>query len=1144
MGKTNTGVPERIKGLFRASSAPRATLSTIRPDLNPAHYHALVAWLPRINHRGRSAFSGQFPKRITRLKTEYVLEPVSESREIQWTVACILPHAQKINLFLNFALAYEKCLLIGEFAQAATLLAAMEDDLGISLWSIENRIFLLQTAYGLERHKGYVNSIREVAGDSLVSLLVFYASLRNEPKVNPLQFSRQMLDTADGWEIDQAYKSYLLFRIAAYFETGSQCAPILRHEATSSILDLYSTFIRLAEITISGGELAPEFRDGLLVLRNHIKDPRISKILMLDSSSQQLPSNLSIQQLEPYDLLVREDYASALKASREATAKDPMDVTVRFVSARALVELGSQDSNGSGIGDRIERLSRVLLARAETSIEDARLEMLRISLGSPYLGLSAQIEEFARAQFTSELTTANARARRSFINKPYLDPRDIRCLPISARGSYVKALLETSGITSGTVAELVRAGLDLSSYGARAVELCDGLGSATILAMKMQRAFESNDYESTLALAAQLRKEASLLYQRLASQYVANSLIALGRIAEATDFIATASMRDPMLITALPLERCAQKLDKTARRALAAKLSTTILLDLFSRHVSDRFDNIRAYAYEDFLLANGMERPSETAEKLDQFDREMLIYYLRWICIPEIMQVSTVFGGSRDLEEERLAVCAILTDLDKQNVELYEVEIREITRGQIIQAGVRHVDQSRIYVDLTAIRRWAEKNLKERFSRYSALLGAGIDAGASGFEEQLNKFLAGEPVPQNFLQLPKNEASELLVEILSQLLRECMTNPEHGLDCYLSMRIRHGALSGQLRGPLEEERIITQREGGSQVYKRNDYWMQRLYYVGRDRQDLLDARLSKFSHDFDNLVDEFLNEQIQVYSTNKRQGLFITAIEAVRLRALAADIKPDTSFDDFVTLSFELFWLIIERNLEVVRQTIDKDLKPKVNLLFTSLESDLEKLTVQTDTPDLDRAVRTAQTGAQIALNQVIEWFRLRRPATEPRFSFDQMIDIGLQCVKNIHRNFAPRLEKTIGRMPLFFQLTLLSDIFFIVFDNIQKHSGLAQPQVQISASETPQSLKISVKSEVSDKANNLEAHTRVERIREAILGGAYQHQLRSEGGTGLIKLRKIIGPVSQEHRHLNFGFTDDGSFFVELEIPFREIQL
>ena len=44
------------------------------------------------------------------------------------------------------------------------------------------------------------------------------------------------------------------------------------------------------------------------------------------------------------------------------------------------------------------------------------------------------------------------------------------------------------------------------------------------------------------------------------------------------------------------------------------------------------------------------------------------------------MQVSTAFSSSRELDEERLAVCALLAEIDSDNLEQHEMEIRDITR--------------------------------------------------------------------------------------------------------------------------------------------------------------------------------------------------------------------------------------------------------------------------------------------------------------------------------------------------------------------------------------------------------------------------------------------------------------------------------
>src|SRR5205823_8304974 len=167
----------------------------------------------------------------------------------------------------------------------------------------------------------------------------------------------------------------------------------------------------------------------------------------------------------------------------------------------------------------------------------------------------------------------------------------------------------------------------------------------------------------------------------------------------------------------LPLRDCIEQLDKATRRHLAGKLAVPILVDLYTRNVDDRQRELREFTFADSLLAHHLQRPSELGMIADQFDLLQLIYYLRFVCVPEVTQVSPAFQNSQALEDERLAVCGLLARLDKSNAKLYEREIDEINRRQLIQRGVRQVEQSKISIDLEPLRRWARRNLKDSFTR-------------------------------------------------------------------------------------------------------------------------------------------------------------------------------------------------------------------------------------------------------------------------------------------------------------------------------------------------------------------------------------------------------------------------------------------
>ena len=143
--------------------------------------------------------------------------------------------------------------------------------------------------------------------------------------------------------------------------------------------------------------------------------------------------------------------------------------------------------------------------------------------------------------------------------------------------------------------------------------------------------------------------------------------------------------------------------------------------------------------------------------------------------------------------------------------------------------------------------------------------------------------------------------------------------------------------------------------------------------------------------------------------------------------------------------------------------------------------------------------------------------------------------------VKRIHRDFAPVVVKSIPDLPPFFSaLTFFTDIFFIVFDNIRRHSGIPQePHVEVNVTDLVDRVRVVVRSEIAPHVKTQETQTKVDHIRESIAQGLYQRAVRLEGGTGLIKLCKILAKDPQSEKRLSFGFENE-SFCVDFLVPVR----
>jgi len=128
--------------------------------------------------------------------------------------------------------------------------------------------------------------------------------------------------------------------------------------------------------------------------------------------------------------------------------------------------------------------------------------------------------------------------------------------------------------------------------------------------------------------------------------------------------------------------------------------------------------------------------------------------------------------------------------------------------------------------------------------------------------------------------------------------------------------------------------------------------------------------------------------------------------------------------------------------------------------------------------------------------------------------------------------------------MPEFVELNRFSDMFFIILDNIRKHSGTNRPEVEVVADVQEKRLQVVIRNEVNAATRARAGDANVARIREMIAGGKFQTATRSEGGTGLIKLQNIVRQDRRIDDSLAFGFADDGWFFVRIELPVTEFEV
>jgi hypothetical protein len=200
-------------------------------------------------------------------------------------------------------------------------------------------------------------------------------------------------------------------------------------------------------------------------------------------------------------------------------------------------------------------------------------------------------------------------------------------------------------------------------------------------------------------------------------------------------------------------------------------------------------------------------------------------------------------------------------------------EGNDAARCMLIEDGMQIVDSSRVNVDTAALSRWAENRYRESYSRYKALVDAGIGV-AEDFEVVYQRLLRSSNPQGEFFSVPENEADTFLVKMVLGIKNEFLSNPKHGLAFYLGKRIRHGTLTGHLRGSVENTDLITQRTSETGPYKTNEYWLNKLHFHDVTVRRRVDDAFMHFASKYDEIIHDLKDVRLHVLSKQHPKGVF------------------------------------------------------------------------------------------------------------------------------------------------------------------------------------------------------------------------------------------------------------------------------
>lgn len=1080
---------QELRNQIRGQSATMASiaLARLRATGAPVDLADLAPWAVTTYPFGPFA-TGLRPKRYRLLMRSKWLDPLDLKSEIIWCISLLRHFSADLSIYIAARNGAFNAVMRNDLDSALAQLHDLDETVGLSIVTMEQRIGYLQMFRGIDAAKDYIARISREADGAQSAFLAYWFGVRIEDRSTASGFRRNILNSLQRWNVGDNYKMLIRFLLLGEKPDADQEPELLCSANSMSIIDLYECFIRLAVGAVVQDSASGEaFRLAAAGLALSIDEPRLR---MIAAGTNEAAASKFVWQNERFALPGLMDHFE----NPPVDTPLPADETITFESLLSLVATGKTLPELQG--PFWARLSNSLIA---TAGDTPPSRAANSDLGK--LGMAFNLTDFGQWAAAAKLSedreqpfVSNEAALGRLIYNGAVSYAILPSLPPALR----RELAETAPDR----------GLATYLCGLK----CDGatiaLTPTADIETRIRSARREADYEAVVSLASEARRK-GLTLTRTVLISEAEALIMVGQRKDAIELCARQMLLNVAYAAWVPFDTIVADLTSHDWNSLSNTIYTPIFLYFFQSERLGTLSSQLSYATEDFLFSLGVTYPSEMLDHAEAIDRNALIFFLDRVCTAQTLRLSTDYETDEDIAKQRLEICKHLAQINADDAAKYEQEAREIVREGLVRDALQELQGSKISIDEEPLLLWAERNLKDDFQRYQAMLRSGTAVIDGKFRESLYAAVRAG-ITTLTLEVPKNEASSLFYSIVSRFIHECALNPEHGIDCYLSVRIRHGTVSGLLRGASEREKIVTRKSAG--FYRVNEFWRTALQdQLEPERLAAISDRFRQFSQFIDAEASELTDDLIQVGRPDKPRGMFGLNLAEQSIYAMATEVRADTTFEDLMSSCLEIFWQLVEQSLVKLRAHLRGKLLTDMRAEFDALEEDFVLMLDPDYTGSLLDGVRRARSETISAISGMVGWFELPTPSRSLPFEIPVIAQVALTTFKNFHPMFDPDLTiDADGVGPISGILRSHSDIFFTLFENISNHGGhVGQPRVSIRSYIVGGRVITTVRNELGENADNICAEA-LDDLKKRICAGEYRDRIRSEGGTGLPKVAKL----------------------------------
>ena len=169
-------------------------------------------------------------------------------------------YSSYIERYILLKEQYEKYLFSEQYREALHIIDSIEEQLGLSVWSISKKMLLFDKIEGLEKHKRYLSELQSKADNNIIlSTLFELESYFAESNTSYSAYKKRLESYNDILQENYIIRQYLDFKFNVEREYEHEEVKVaFMFDSQLSIVDMYETFVLAEQLIEEPGKIGTQ----------------------------------------------------------------------------------------------------------------------------------------------------------------------------------------------------------------------------------------------------------------------------------------------------------------------------------------------------------------------------------------------------------------------------------------------------------------------------------------------------------------------------------------------------------------------------------------------------------------------------------------------------------------------------------------------------------------------------------------------------------------------------------------------------------------------------------------------------------------------------------------------------------------------